>query len=573
VEMSTCFAWRRQDEGFDPCRHTRCDLEILELRLDHREGEVALATVTVAQFKPPDADQYHAFISCGETLIFSGRLVGLPIKIANGLISLEFTAEPLDVAIQLQGLASTLKHPPFWDPAFVDADGESDPVEWLDAHSALFCWDRLTGKVCVSDLFQGRHVLDLTDVFFEDSLKVTLAETPLSHISVNLTAEWIQEATGEISLGGKIAAAFPGGMINTLTPHALQRTWLQEGQKLGKSGFWVVKSHLETVTPPNTGVLGIYPTLTAEFMVWDEVTQTSRPLRAKRVWMSGTLVLGWHYRQKRRESVRFCVRQKTQLDGTIRPLARTLNLALQQVTPDVGGTFFLTCRGRQAIEHALEVARAHLAATARCLEVEVTLPFEFGLALSMDHSIRLVDPRISSTNGGEVVGKVVAYQLCQEGAKAYAWVRFAVSIGSEAEPPPLPEHTFYVEPSYGDTGVPCYHQTVSGIVYASYAHQQPAQGIVRAEDLSVNDLVQNVFVSYDAERQIKALQSQQYPVRQNIKAVLEEIPTVISLDLLDLKTQDVASHVIHLETIGAWTAPCQVRLCHVGMSNQKGGFS
>jgi len=112
--------------------------------------------------------------------------------------------------------------------------------------------------------------------------------------------------------------------------------------------------------------------------------------------------------------------------------------------------------------------------------------------------------------------------------------------------------------------MPCRYQTASGIVYASYAHQQPTEGIVRTEDLSVNDLVQNVFVCYDAERQIQALQSQQYPVRQNIKAVLEEIPTVISLDLLDLRTQAVANHVIHLETIGAWAAPCQVRLSKVG---------
>jgi 4-aminobutyrate aminotransferase-like enzyme len=85
--------------------------------------------------------------------------------------------------------------------------------------------------------------------------------------------------------------------------------------------------------------------------------------------MQGTLILGWQYRQKRKETVRFALEQATQLDGTIRPLARTLNLRLQEVANPSESTFFLTRRGRQAVEHALEIARAHLAASARCLEI------------------------------------------------------------------------------------------------------------------------------------------------------------------------------------------------------------
>ncbi len=490
-------------------------------------------------------------------MLFSGRLVGLPIRIDKGLVSLELTAEPLDAMAQLQGLALELKQPPFWDTAFVDSAEQNDPVEWLEARSAFFSWDRLSGKVLMSDLFQGRYLLDLTDVFFADSLKVRLAETPLSRISVSLTAEWIQEGSGEASLGGKISAAFPGGMINTLTPHALQATWFKEGQKLGRSGFWVMKSHLEQVIPPRTGILDIYPTLTPEFRVWDEFIQAPKVVRARRFWMSGTLVLGWRYRQKRREVVQFTLSQKTQLDGTIRPLTRMLNLSLRQVTSEVGGTFFLTYRGRQAVEHALEVARAHLAASARCLEIEVTFPFETGFALSMDHSVRLADSRIP---GGEATAKVVAYQLRQDGRRASAWVRLAASIGGEAEQPPLPDSIFYAEPAYGETGTPQRYQTASGLVYADYAHQRPTEGIIETENLSVSDILKDVLVSYDAEKQIHALQCQQYPVRQNMKSVLEEVPTIISLDLLNLKTQAVADHLIQLKTIGFWTAPCQVDL-------------
>ncbi len=65
--MTTYFAWRQENEHFDSRIHGRCDLEILELVIDHREGEVALATVIVAQAGLPPPAQRHVFISCENT--------------------------------------------------------------------------------------------------------------------------------------------------------------------------------------------------------------------------------------------------------------------------------------------------------------------------------------------------------------------------------------------------------------------------------------------------------------------------------------------------------------------------
>ncbi len=79
-------------------------------------------------------------------------------------------------------------------------------------------------------------------------------------------------------------------------------------------------------------------------------------------------------------------------------------------------------------------------------------------------------------------------------------------------------------------------------------------------DLSIQDILREVLVSHDAEKQIRALQRQQYPVRQNLKHVLEDIPTVVSLDLLSLKTGNVAEHTIHLKPLRPWTAPKQLNL-------------
>lgn len=143
---------------------------------------------------------------------------------------------------------------------------------------------------------------------------------------------------------------------------------------------------------------------------------------------------------------------------------------------------------------------------------------------------------------------------------AYAWVRFVASIGVDETPSLFLPYVCYADPEYGDTKAPCYHQTASGVVYADYANQRPTQGILEAESLLVDDLLKGVWVSHGADQQIYALRNQQYPVRHNLKSVLEEKPTVVSLDLLDLTTQDVVEHTIFLETVGAWTPPCQVQL-------------
>jgi hypothetical protein len=217
----------------------------------------------------------------------------------------------------------------------------------------------------------------------------------------------------------------------------------------------------------------------------------------------------------------------------------------------------LTLRGRQVVEHALERARAHLAASARCLEVEFIIPFQACFSLSLDHSVRLVDLRIP---GGEVVGKVVAYQLYQDALKSYAWVRLAASIGGKDSDYPHINDIYYAQPEYGSTSVPITYQTASGLWYENYTHQKPKEGVIETQNLSLNELLKDVFVSYHADQQIYALQSQQYPINYNVKSYLEEIPTVISLDLLNLKTTSVAEHTIHVKTLNVWTAPNQINL-------------
>jgi hypothetical protein len=554
--MQTYFAWVKANEVFDSIVHSRSDLEIFELSIDQIEGEVALARVTVPNSTLPPWNNRHIYISYDNNLLFSGRLVGLPVALDDELLSMEFTSEPLDASQQLQMMATELKKHPYWNASFVDPNELNNPTELLEARSALFAWDRTSGKVCLSNLFHGRHIIDVSNEYYAESLKIRLAETPISQISITLTVEWIQKAEGEVNLSGQISSAFPEGIMNTLTPKALKEKWFYEGQVLGRTGYWVVKSDLKIVTPPQTGVLNIYPTISPEFVTWDDGNQRTKIIRARRIWMSPILILGWRYHQKRRENVQFTLAQSTQLDGRIRPIQRELKIQLQQID-SVTSSYFLTSRGRQAIEHAIEIARAHLAASARCLEIELMLPFEAGISISMDHSIRLVSEKIP---GGEVMGKIIAYRLYQDGLQSFTWVRFAVSIGGHPKDMPIEQFDQFVDIGYGDTKIPKQYQTVSGIFYENYEYQKPTQGIIDAESLTIHELLGEVFVDYDASRQIQELQRQQYPIRGNIKSVLEEIPTVVSLNLKNLKTSAIAEHTFTINLMNNWVAPRQINL-------------
>lgn len=145
---------------------------------------------------------------------------------------------------------------------------------------------------------------------------------------------------GEVNIAQRIASSFPGGLINTLIPKALQNSWYQEGQKLGRTGYWVVKSSLKTIQPPQTGILNIYPTLTPGLLSFNDTDQQEKMIKARHFWMSATLILGWRYRQRRQETVQFTLVQNTQLDGKIRPRTRHIRLKLQKIENLQGSTFF-----------------------------------------------------------------------------------------------------------------------------------------------------------------------------------------------------------------------------------------
>ncbi|MBX3487591.1 MAG: hypothetical protein KF798_06790 [Candidatus Paracaedibacteraceae bacterium] len=474
-------------------------IKLLELSIDHREGRIPVADLVLpATENLPDRG--WAYIATddrgGLEPLFKGQFSGIPKAIDEQTkrISLYATLTNLESSYQkvMRGVR---------DNQFVQSGKLFDYLEFT---TQLPCYNRLGSDFILSDLFKGRHQRTLNREILANSLKLQLSDTPLPSVEVTLTKEWTQICRGEANLLPQIEAQFPQGRICTLSASGLLSSWPKTGQLLGRSGYAVVNSNLMTFTPSKTGVLGHYPLKTPE--IKGQVYKIN--------WLKGTLVVEWCYRQKRREIVTFTMMHKNRyLENTQRP-PRTIKLRLTNGhTESVMSSFFDTPEGRDAVDQALDIARSHLAYSARALEITCQIPFVDGLDLTLDHNIKIIHSVIPQ---GEIQGKLVAYRLERHYNIAVATLRILVATGTgEAN-----DSTYSIQP-------------VSDI-----------EGLVDAKHLAAEQVIDHIVVHNHAYEQISLLQTNPD----------QDLTTWIDLNLKDLRSHDVLERSYTLNTLN-WSAP------------------
>ncbi len=171
--MQIYFSWVEGNQPLDiPENLYQEDLKIFKLTISQREGEVALAKAWI----PPHSviKNSWAIISCEDNdkkyrILFQGRPLGFPRRIDKDFLEIELSAEPFDAKQQLEEWAERLKVPILYDPLFIER-GDQNPVNGLEARSELFYWDRCTGKVSLSNLFEGKREVDLSQYVLADTL-------------------------------------------------------------------------------------------------------------------------------------------------------------------------------------------------------------------------------------------------------------------------------------------------------------------------------------------------------------------------------------------------------------------
>jgi hypothetical protein len=260
------FAWCDGTEStFDPNTHAREDEQIFSFELSQSEGEFATLNLVVENPKVGligPARKRWAWFSYRTkagvlTPLIFGRIIGVPVNTAKGLVTFQFTAKPSDFAEQKQALANTLKVLPWFDPLFVSVEAITDPDNALDTRVALWHINRTTLQVTTSSLIAGEAgTLSFSDCSY-DALTISATGTPLQEVAVNAVASWTQKGQGVIDITPELLTAYAGvtpkfgkrfdGTVIHHTParmgaflgaEGMASSWPKFGQSLG--GGWTV---------------------------------------------------------------------------------------------------------------------------------------------------------------------------------------------------------------------------------------------------------------------------------------------------------------------------------------------
>ena len=458
------FAWvASTDTTFSETFH-REDENVFSFSVDHEEGDFASLTIEILNPRVGllgVARSRWCWLSYDDgstvTPLFFGRLVGVPERVSEEIITLTFVARPQNYTAAKEAVAAGLRVLPWFDPVWIGADRRSDPDVALESRTALYHIDRTSLAVTVSDIVAGEAgTVDIGGNLFRDSLDMRYTQIPARTVRVAAEMTWNQKASGSIDISRQICDAFAEAgtvltnRISTFTGEGLLRDWPRTGTKIG-AGWTVGAVQLPRVDSVNVPARG-YIANTVENRVYfpEWVVQP-------------TMLLDYEADRGRAETVAFTITSATQdiLTDNDDDDAIELSFASSAAAETIDGvipigdlrrrTWFQTDRGRDSLRYLMLVARARLIAQARAVEIEADIPFGTAITLSCRHSATLADARIP---GGSATGKVVRYSfgLTGEDGQLKGSLAIACTVGTGGTITPEDGITGYAEGGYVDTG-------------------------------------------------------------------------------------------------------------------------
>lgn len=609
------FAWVMPTEAFDAELHFRQDEEIFKLTLIQEEGKPAELALVIANpylqkkiFPKPQGILTYRDPQGEIHCLFRGRLINTQQSYQKYFVNLTFTSclRPLK-----EEWAEFLTHHPqlkeHYDPLF-HKDPEN-PEAILASQPLCLYWHRHSGKLGLSHAFkhldQSKHWRLESPSYDPQSLSYR-QETPIGSVNITASAQWVQHLDGFMDIAPYIADQFDEKMINTYTGKAFSNSWPKPGTSLGRSGYRVLYSALEETNAPFYAPLKRHR---QALTLYHPVPNPQEPWRqdmekriARRSWFRGELLIGWHYRQKRKEEISFTL--QASLPPEIKEVSqKNLSFSLQKLTQyedlpsftpftiyEPGSTihfkgkvyqytgpkdvclkfapnlwqevpektqdfflaiqdsFFTTPRGIQAFEYALDCAKTYLTWHTRCFYVQAKGSLDWAPITTHD-TAELSDHRLP---GGRTEGKVVKYILTLEGAsRPIVHLTLACRVGLKAPDPILgPPQPVYAQ-DYADPEVFYYEQTPKtsrGITYLRYDHHQP-QDLFRYRIYAhIKAMVEAVLIKNKPQEQENFLAL----LSSSSSSVLKDKETKISLQFQRLQGQECLIHRIPVDILHSW---------------------
>lgn len=477
-----------------------CTWDVVEFTITHQEGHVACASLKVGNFTPPAGAYLGIFED--DTLLFQG--------VVSGQFEHQQSLTKVEVLCISPGFEADLKRLLKEIPLPYNADFFQDknfkPSDYLEAGNMLFYWDRVTGNISLSDYFKGNRCIDVSGQYIEKSFKIQQIAMPLGSAAINLKVHWTQSLGGTFNASPYIAQAFPEKIITTLTPDALTYHWPKEDQRLGmgrrQSGYRVEYSKI--IPMHVEGMRSYTKPICAKF------SEDKKNIQAKLHYFKTTLKIHWQYNQPRVEEMvikgqlNHCQYKITKHRSRRIPITISLPKNEQAM-------FFETLKGHEFVNYASSIIASQLKASARCIQVLCTLPWNLGCDLTIDDSLM---------SQGKFTGKITKVCHVVKGLQRFV----EVTVGCMIQPGDMIENTISKVFEYAEESIDEDIQSPDKLC-----------GIVHSK-LNPKDLIMQIKVKNSAQEQEIHLLNNQYPIRDNIDHLCQEVPTSIHLNLRDLRT-------------------------------------
>lgn len=575
------FAWVELGEAFDAATHAREDEDVFSVRISEEEGAFAVASVEIRNPRRgllSPVSRQRAFISAevdGQvTLLFSGRVVGVPASITGEVLEVEFIGRPDDHAAVQAAFVQQLQQSSRYHPALVAEADREDLTATLEAFAALPHWDRATGQLTLAPISNEgiQQVVDLVPL--EDRFEVTFGAAPLDRVAVELDLAWeqtspvlsapLKAAPSSIAVG-TLADMF-GGNPRSFTGEDFATRWPRPGDTL--DGGWTVKSGYLEVDEVEKVTLDVDVNVAApRDPAYAEPTWSLDVFRTR---FNGNLVLSAFYRQPRRERVRVEVQADLQpvvvfpepelvalqADGKDVVPDGLLQLQTTFLAPSTSTdgfattTFFMNVEKielakpalassgifQPVLDAAVARAEARLRKSARCVTAFFQVPLGDAVQLDSASVVRISDDRIP---GGSMTGKIVALELVVSGdGQAYAEIEIGSSVGRaefasgvpafvpEYEAPEEPEVVTYCRQIGVDDGERAFR-------YARIRNDHVNQeALIRGLDLGAE---MSRFASFGY---LWAQEVDDAAAKEVIERTLQENPTELDAELVSLEPVD-----------------------------------
>ena len=458
------FAWVGPTDTTFSAAFEREDEQVFSFAVDHAEGDFASLTIEIMNPRVGllgVARSRWCWLSHDDgttvTPLFFGRLVGVPERVSEEIVTLTFVARPQNYTAAKEAVASGLRVLPWFDPVWIGADRRSDPDVALEARTALYHIDRTSLAVTVSDIVAGEDgTVNIGGGFYRDSLDMRYTQIPARTVRVAAEMTWTHEASGSIDISRQISEAFATAgteltnRISTFTGEGLLRDWPRTGNNIG-AGWRVGTVQLPRVDGVNVQPRGVIANTVENRVYFPE-------------WVvQPTMILDYEASRGRAETFAFTITSATQdmLTDDDDDDAIELSFASSAAAEPIDGvlpigdlrrrSWFQTDRGRDSLRYLMLVARARLIAQARAVEIEADIPFATAIGLSCRMSATLADARIP---GGTATGKVVRYSfgLSGDDGTLTGSVTIACTVGTGGTITPVAAVPGYVEDGYTETG-------------------------------------------------------------------------------------------------------------------------